>query len=93
MKIINTEGNEPLTIEHLDALKPGELIWYAVKIKEATHGIVLIATREEGIHTSRRRYCVACTTCRVLMHEATTGPLERVEQHVSEVVRGVVSAR
>lgn len=44
-------------------------------------------TLEVGFHTGRRRYKVECVTCEVMLHEATTGPSERIEQHMRELER------
>lgn len=52
-----------------------------------THAFRVTPTNDEGIHTGRRRYKVECISCNKLLHEATTGALERIEQHLREVER------
>ena len=46
------------------------------------HEIVIMRTNEEGFHSGRPRYLVACRTCMKLLHEATTGPVENARWHV-----------
>lgn len=70
----------------LDQLTPGQLLRFKAIVDKqsgtASHLFVAIATNEDGLHTGRRRYMIGCTTCDKLMHESTTGPLERVDQHL-----------
>ncbi len=63
----------------LDKLKPGAVAEYLLD----GHSIVIVATSESGIHTGRGRFFVCCIDCRELLHEATTGPLGRVDQHLA----------
>ena len=42
------------------------------------------ATGETGINTGRMSYRVECVTCSELLHEATTGTMYRIEQHLKE---------
>lgn len=37
-----------------------------------------------GIHTYRTRYHVGCVSCNLVLHEATTGPTCRIEDHMRE---------
>lgn len=69
--------------QELSAMAPGELL-YAVYY---LHRYVIVRTTEKGIHSGRPRYFVACTTCDKLLHEATTGPACRIEQHFTDVSR------
>ena len=48
---------------------------------------LFMATNQDGINSGRRRYLVVCCTHEKLLHEATTGPVPRVEQHVNELLR------
>lgn len=41
-------------------------------------------TNETGFHSGRTRYRVECMTCSKLLHEATTGPMCRIEEHLKE---------
>lgn len=43
------------------------------------HLFTFIAT-----NSSRRRYCVVCSTCEKLAHEATSLPIENARRHVQE---------
>ena len=45
---------------------------------------LLTATKEVGIHSSRRRFKVECWPCNVLVHGATTGPRQNIERHLRE---------
>jgi len=49
------------------------------------HVFQFVKLTETGFHTDRFRFCVICLTCNVVLHEATTGPLERVGQHLFDV--------
>lgn len=42
---------------------------------------------EYGFNSGRPRYKVECRTCGVVLHESTTGPMERVNQHLKERAR------
>jgi len=46
------------------------------------HRFRISATRESGLHTGRRRCRVECQTCEEVVHEATTGPGERIMEHL-----------
>ena len=48
------------------------------------HVFVVFATAHDGVHSGRRRYLVGCSSCSVLVSEATTGPLENVVMHVEK---------
>lgn len=48
------------------------------------HSLVIMATNQDGLHTGRRRFLIACDTCGTLIHAATTGPAWRVVQHLRE---------
>lgn len=50
--------------------------------KQDGHVFLFVRTCDEGIHSGRPRFLVACETCFELIHEGTTGPVERVEQHL-----------
>lgn len=69
-------------------LQPGN----TAEIVESGHVFHVTATRLDGFHTGRRRYMVECLTCKATIHEATTGPRERIGQHVEEVARTLTSA-
>jgi len=45
------------------------------------HNMRITATGGEGFNTGRPRYRVECLTCRLVVHEATTGPVSRVTSH------------
>lgn len=47
----------------------------------STHDMRMTPTDLRGIDSGRVRYRVECLTCRVVVHEATTGPIRAVEQH------------
>lgn len=49
------------------------------------HDIRVIATDLFGVDSGRRRYRVECHTCQVVVHEATTGPVIRVKEHLEGV--------
>lgn len=51
------------------------------------HRFLVMITNEEGFHTGRARYLVACITCEKLLHEATTGPIENIDRHIRELER------
>jgi hypothetical protein len=55
------------------------------------HLFITTATNEVGCDTGRRRYRVVCRSCRVLVHPATTGPMQNMEFHEREVARGELS--
>jgi hypothetical protein len=38
-------------------------------------------TGDTGIHSSRDRFRVTCSTCDELLHSNTTGPSSRIEDH------------
>jgi hypothetical protein len=44
-------------------------------------------TGQEGLHTGRRRYAVKCLTCNEVLHEGTTGPADRINQHLRDVAK------
>jgi ribosomal protein S27E len=46
--------------------------------------VVISDTGEVGCDTGRPRYRVACLTCGIVIHEATTGPMQRLEQHLRD---------
>lgn len=50
------------------------------KVGAAT--FVVTPTRHSGVNTGRTRYRVACATCGIVVHDATTGPAFYVESHV-----------
>jgi hypothetical protein len=41
-------------------------------------------TEERGLHTSRRRYFVACADCDCILHAETTGPGSHIRGHMKE---------
>ena len=49
------------------------------------HVFAFTAMREVGCDTGRRRYRVACRSCRVVIHPATTGPQWQVGYHLREI--------
>lgn len=48
-----------------------------------SHNFVTLKTRIDGVNTGRHRFLVACDTCRELVHQATTGPVENMEHHLA----------
>ena len=50
------------------------------------HQLRVTATSEVGCDSGRRRYRVECLTCNEVVHEATTGPRERLAFHLRDVV-------
>lgn len=73
-----TEGEKVGIEQKLDAAKIGSLVYV---IGHNNHTFVVIPVNETGIHSGRRRFCVVCSRCMVLCHEATTGPIHRMNQH------------
>ncbi len=65
------------------ASDPGAQTRVAIK----GHMIVLTSVMGTGFHTGRHRFCIACSTCEVLLHEATTGPGPNIERHLREASR------
>src|SRR5262249_25161240 len=56
-------------------------------IRENGHTIEITTTAETGFHSGRARYRLECIDCgdvygAVVIHEATTGPVELVSQHI-----------
>jgi hypothetical protein len=45
-------------------------------------------TGESGIHSGRSRYRVTCLTHRLVLHRATTGPIENINAHLRDPVDG-----
>lgn len=72
----------------LENLKPSEQLYVTGETGDVRHRFVAMLTNQSGINTGRGRYLIACTSCEKLMHEATTGPLERMTQHLTEFSRG-----
>ncbi len=68
-----------LTLAKLAALATGEV---HVMFFDG-HRVDIEATALDGFHSGRRRYKVTCRDCGVLVHEATTGPLEQLRYHVA----------
>lgn len=66
--------------EELSALVPGK----PLHVGYEGHIFVLIKTTETALTSGRHRFLVGCTSCNRLIHEATTGPTERVREHLSE---------
>jgi hypothetical protein len=73
----NEEHEDQLELALDKLLMGGVLYW-----RQGDHTFMFIATREQSIHTGRRRFCVVCSTCERLIHEATTGPIERLNDHL-----------
>lgn len=59
------------------ALRPGQQL----QLVEHGHVMLVFATTARAHHTDRPCYLVGCETCGVLVHGATTGPLQNVESH------------
>lgn len=38
--------------------------------------------KEQGVHTGRARYKVACVDCDCILHESTTGPTCNIQGHL-----------
>lgn len=78
-----------VTQERLDrwamSAAPGDGVTYKVH----HHDVRFALTKESGMHTGRSRFHVSCTTCNVLLHEATTGPIQQVERHLREGIGGI----
>lgn len=49
------------------------------------HRFRVVPGKGEGIHTGRGRFLVACLTCGEVLHEATTGPTQHMDMHLSRV--------
>lgn len=45
------------------------------------HDMRIIPTNHRGGDTGRVRYRVECLACKVVVHEATTAPVIRVQEH------------
>jgi hypothetical protein len=80
MRIRMNADNRDAIEREIGLLVPGSQLKV---IYERCRFLVMI-TNEQGIHTGRPRYLVACTKCEKLLHEATTGPIENIERHVNE---------
>lgn len=65
--------------KRVERLKPG----MQLRFRRQHHSFLVMATDEVGFHTGRCRYLVACTSCGKLLHEATTGVLPRITQHLN----------
>lgn len=65
----------------LPGMKPGDLREFS----EGGHVFRVTATYELGCDTGRRRYRVECLSCSVVVHEATTGPIQNVDFHLRNV--------
>ena len=77
--------------KQLAALAPGEPLYlHAEKADNGKHTFVAIATTLDGFHSGKRRYLVGCCTCAALLHEATTGPLSHIVEHLHEVTSGPI---
>ncbi len=68
----------------LAELTPGHQLTIRGPAGDITHRFLIMVTDREGFHTGRRTFLVVCATCRLLIHEATTGPLENVDFHLRE---------
>lgn len=64
----------------LDGLPVGGLLHHAID----DHSFTFVATNQDGDHSGRRRYCVVCSTCEKLVHEATTAPIKLAKAHARE---------
>ena len=62
----------------LPALAPGQVAHY----RHGDHLFVLTGTVYCGIHTGRPRLGLSCMTCRLFIHEATTGAEPLMASHV-----------
>lgn len=51
--------------------------------RPAQHHLVVTPTNREAVHTGRPLFRVECLSCHDLIHEETTGPGERVTQHLA----------
>lgn len=83
-------GNNAALESILERLEPGELVHVNYDVPgERHHAMVAIKTTLDGFHSGRARFFVGCTSvdCNTLMHEATTGPLSRMEDHVLRFAR------
>lgn len=46
------------------------------------HSFAFACLNDQGLHSGRFRFMVACVTCEALLHEATTGPESRIGDHL-----------
>jgi hypothetical protein len=53
----------------------------------AGHHIEMTPTGERAIHSSRMRYRVVCHTCDEVLHQGTTGPVSRAQDHLRDYER------
>lgn len=74
------------TRESVDAmlrlLQPGQQFIFTASSNGDEHAFIAVALEESGMHSGRRRFLVVCLSCRMLLHEATTGPTCWPEEHV-----------
>ncbi len=77
-----SDQTKALVKDLLKDAKPNE-------IKRLNHGhsFLLFNTGDEGIHTGRPRFFVACVSCYEVLHHNTTGPEIRVDDHLVQVTR------
>ena len=45
------------------------------------HEITITPTDFRGVDSGRVRYRIVCTACQVVVHEATTGPIQMLRAH------------
>lgn len=83
-RVIRTlDGRDPFE-DAIPGMKPGDSVLRASE----DHLFKITATNEVGCDSGRRRYRVECQTCRVLVHEATTGPQHMMRYHVRDAEDG-----
>lgn len=74
-----TNEQKKIVESNIAALSKGQQL----RVDVGEHHNLVMLTNEEGIHSGRPRYLVVCVTCEVLLHEATTGPVERMDHHAN----------
>lgn len=71
--------------DEIPGMKPGD----ERNVTQDGHVFRIVATRELGCDTGRRRYRVECLTCEALVHEATTSPSCQIESHFRDERDGI----
>ncbi len=70
----------------VDKLPPGGVR----HLDHGGHYFAIVKTNEDGIHTGRPRFFLACITCATLLHESTTGLISRIDGHLEWTPRAPV---
>jgi hypothetical protein len=78
-----TDEQRKLIDSNIAALSKGQQL----RVDVDDHHNLVMLTDQEGFHSRRPRYLVVCVTCETLLHEATTGPVERMVNHMQDGYR------